>query len=116
MKLPVLVLGCLLAGAVSAQTTKHEMWAWKDANGVTHYSDRPVPGAKRIEVATMTPENSPGFDATPAAANAPSTKPPAAAAYEYQLLEIWSPENGQTYFGADAGKNAAKVEITLSRE
>jgi hypothetical protein len=23
-----------------------EIWRWKDANGVVHYSDNPVPGAK----------------------------------------------------------------------
>jgi hypothetical protein len=99
MKLPVLMLGCLLAGAVAAEATKHEMWAWKDANGVTHYSDRPVPGARRIEIATMEPESVP-TPPRPAAPGAPAAQ--AAPAYEYELLEIWVPENGESFFGADA--------------
>ena len=99
MKFPVLMLGCLLAGSVAAEATKHEMWAWKDANGVTHYSDRPAPGARRIEVATMEPESVP----TPPRPAAPGAAPTQAApAYQYELLEIWVPENGESFFGADA--------------
>ena len=101
MKLPVLMLGCLLAGAVAAQATKHEMWAWKDANGVTHYSDRPVPGAQRIEVATMTPESAPAQrPVTPT--TTPTAGTTAAPAYTYDSLEIWAPDSGESFFGADA--------------
>ena len=48
MNTRVLLLGCLLALAVQAQETKRELWTWKDANGVTQYSDRPVPGACEV--------------------------------------------------------------------
>ena len=53
MKIPVLILCCLVVGVSSAETAKRQMWAWKDANGVTQYSDRPVPGAKLIEIAKI---------------------------------------------------------------
>ena len=52
----LVVLGCLavvLAAQVYAATT--QLWVWKDSNGVTHYSDRPVPGAKPISIATLEP-------------------------------------------------------------
>jgi hypothetical protein len=92
MKTRILLLaGCLLAVAVQAQETRRELWTWKDANGVTQYSDRPVPGAKKVQLTTAAPAIT-----TPAATSA------AAPAVQYQSLEIWQPENGESFFGADA--------------
>jgi hypothetical protein len=102
MKTPVLMFGCLFALAVQAQESKRELWTWKDANGVTQYSDRPVPGAKRVELHTSTPV-APAPAARPATAM-PEAKP-AAASVQYQSLEIWQPESGETFFGADATVN-----------
>ena len=102
MNTRVLLLGCLLALSVQAQESKRELWKWKDANGVTQYSDRPVPGATRVEMNTSAP--------VPAAAPAARPAPPAAqgksaAGVQYQSLEIWQPANGESYFGADATVN-----------
>jgi len=102
MKTPVLLFGCLFALAVQAQESKRELWMWKDANGVTQYSDRPVPGAKKVELHTTAPA-APAPTARPAAAT-PAAKP-AAASVQYQSLEIWQPENGESFFGADATVN-----------
>ena len=35
MKTWLLLLGCLLAFTSSAQSSRREVWQWKDANGVT---------------------------------------------------------------------------------
>lgn len=87
------------AGAFGATTP---MWVWKDSNGVTHYSDRPVPGAKQISVATMEPsENVPSVTPPPVTSRA-TTARPAKSAVEYSLLEIFQPANDETFFGADA--------------
>jgi len=101
MNTRVLLLGCLLALSVQAQETKRELWKWKDANGVTQYSDRPVPGATKVEMYTSTPAQ----PAAPAARPAVPAKPGAAAAVQYQSLEICQPENGESFFGADATVN-----------
>jgi len=85
MKTPVLLFGCLFALAVQAQESKRELWMWKDANGVTQYSDRPVPGAKKVELHTTAPA-APTPTARPAAAT-PAAKP-TAASVQYQSLEI----------------------------
>ena len=98
MNTRMLLLGCLLAVGVQAQESKRELWTWKDANGVTQYSDRPVPGAKRVELTTAAPV----APATPPAAMTTASKPAAAPAVQYQSLEIWQPENGESFFGADA--------------
>ena len=104
MNTRVLLLGCLLALSSQAQETKRELWTWKDANGVTQYSDRPGPGAKRVELAGVTPPppSSPTV-AAPAKPPAGSTVTPGpATTVEYRSLEIWQPENGASFFGADA--------------
>src|SRR5512139_3400485 len=102
MKTRLLLLGCLVALSVQAQETKRELWTWKDANGVTQYSDRPVPGAKRVELATSAP---PPAAAAPAPRAGSPAKPNAVASVRYQSLEIWQPENGESFFGADATVN-----------
>jgi hypothetical protein len=98
MNTRVLLLGCLLALAVQAQESKRELWTWKDANGVTQFSDRPVPGAKKVELTGVTP--------SPSAAPAPAVvAPPARASVksvvQYQSLEIWQPAQDETFYGAD---------------
>jgi hypothetical protein len=96
----LLLLGCLFALSSQAQETKRALWTWTDANGVTHFSDRPVPGARKVEIATITP--APPV-ATPqsddAATSGGGTE---AAAFVYRSLEVWQPENDQSFFGADA--------------
>jgi len=99
MNTRVLLLGCLLALAVQAQETKRELWTWKDANGVTQYSDRPVPGAKRVELTGVT---APATAAAAPAVAAPPVRAPAKAAVQYQSLEIWQPAQDEAFFGADA--------------
>ena len=99
MKAWVLLLGCLLALTSQAQT-RREVWQWRDADGVTHFSDYPQPGARKIVLN--------GAPTTTSAAAATSTTParpaarPAAQEVVYDRLEIWSPENGASFFEADA--------------
>jgi hypothetical protein len=101
MNTRVLLLGCLLALSVQAQESSRELWTWKDANGVVHYSDRPVPGAKKVELAGVTPSPSTSAATVPAPA-APAQRPRAPAAVQYQSLEIWQPAQDETFFGPDA--------------
>jgi len=101
MKTRMLLLGCLFALSSHAQDAKREMWVWKDANGVPHYEDRPVPGAKKVEIAGVAPQSAPP-SAAPAGPAAPAAKTGQATAIEYGSLEIWQPEDGASFFGADA--------------
>ena len=83
-------LGVLLwsvaAGAVASTT----LYKWVDENGVTHYSDRPEPGAQRIKVASAQ-----SYKGTPAPASDSRPQPsrPASTA-SYTHLEITNPEDG----------------------
>lgn len=100
----LLLLGCLLTLPVQGQEIKRELWVWKDANGVTHYSDRPEPGAKKVEISQPPPQPPPARPATPVKSAGPSSSA-ATSPVEYQSLEIWQPENGESFFGADATVN-----------
>jgi hypothetical protein len=106
MKTWVLLLGCLLAAASLAQTTttRREVWEWKDANGVTHYSDAPAPGARKIVIVGSTTTPVPPNVAPRAGqpANTPAAQP---APVNYTRLEIWQPENGASFFGLDSTVN-----------
>jgi len=100
----LLVLGCLLAAlAAPVHGATTQMWVWVDAKGVTHYSDRPVPGAKLMSVATMEPEE-PAQPATPRPPPTSSATPAGApqSTVQYQLLEIFQPAENETFFNADA--------------
>jgi hypothetical protein len=106
--LKLLLLASVFAFAAShAQTAKRELWMWKDANGVTHYSDVPAPGATRVTVASGIPTSA--AESPPPVTSSRSEsegreregpRPPAVV--KYSVLEITSPTEGATYFQADA--------------
>jgi Domain of unknown function (DUF4124) len=101
MKTWLVLLGCLLAFTSSAQSTRREVWQWKDANGVTHFSDNPAPGARKI-VLNGSPASTAATSPSSAAAAARSPARPAATEVVYDRLEIWSPENNAAFFTPDA--------------
>ena len=108
MKTSVLMLGCLLATTSVAQSTSkgREVYEWKDANGVTHYSDAPAPGARKIVIVGSTPTSAAPAPVPPAAApGASAARPGALSETRYASLEIWSPSHGESFFGADAAVN-----------
>lgn len=94
----LLLLGCLCALSSQAQESRRALWTWTDANGVTHFSDRPVPGARKVEISTPIPP--PPQVATPEPTDAAAGRN--AAAFTYRSLEIWQPAQDESFFGADA--------------
>ena len=106
-RLPLLAF-CLLAFASQAQESKVQMWMWKDANGVVHYSDVPGPGAVKVDI--NVPQGQPD-----AASAAPDTGAAAAATEQaatvYNSLTIVQPANETSYFDADA-----VVEVQISSD
>ncbi|HEX7080974.1 MAG TPA: DUF4124 domain-containing protein [Gammaproteobacteria bacterium] len=85
-----LSLIALASGAASAVP----VWRWVDENGVTHYSDLPVPGAERIELTSAQTIRS-------QARAAPSVAPPAAEqpraqAQPYRRFNVITPSQQQT--------------------
>lgn len=102
MKARILLLACcLLAFASEAQQSKVQIWMWKDANGVVHYSDVPGPGAVRVDIAVSQgqPGAAPSSGDTTAGTTGPAA-PPATATYN--SLRIVQPANETSYFEADS--------------
>jgi Domain of unknown function (DUF4124) len=82
-------------GATAANSTP--AWTWVDANGQTHFSDRPVPGARQVELSGAQGFGTQGAvtrtaasAATPAPAAAPGSGSP------YATLEVVSPGDQET--------------------
>ena len=108
----VLLLGCLIAATTVAQTQR-EIWMWTDSNGVTHYTDRPVPGAKKLSFSVSEPEAPP--PPAPGTTSEVPAEPAAPEAVKYRSLEIWQPENGESFFEADTVVNVRiRVEPDLA--
>lgn len=97
----IAILALVAASAVYAQA-----YRWVDSNGVTHYSDRPQPGAERIELPK-------GPARRPTVARAAPTQPAAPIAEEpdvgYESLSIVSPAAEETLWNI-----AGTLSVTLS--
>jgi hypothetical protein len=101
-----ILLLVLLAKGVAA----NEIWRWVDENGVVQYSDRPRPGAERVDLRPVQSYQAP---ATPAPAN-----PQASAGRDqdekldnpYRRLSVLSPAAGETIWNIGGQLN---VELAV---
>jgi hypothetical protein len=99
----------LVFGAVEASATP--LYRWVDANGVVHYSDTPVQGAERIEIATTRP--SANTKPLPDYAPSSTTGRPSPGVV-YTRLEITSPPDGSTFSNIHTLGLHADLEPALS--
>jgi hypothetical protein len=84
----LILLSALSGTAASAAPA----WTWVDAEGTVHYSDRPVPGARQVELSAAQ-----GFGTQRAAApRVAGQAGSSAAAGPYQRLEVVSPAEQET--------------------
>jgi hypothetical protein len=91
MRTALMLLALIAAPALAGQT----VWKWVDEKGVTHYSDQPVPGAERVEIAVSRT----GTVATPRASTPSSSSganAPQGAVANYRNFEILKPGNQDT--------------------
>jgi Domain of unknown function (DUF4124) len=83
----LILLSALSGTAASAAPA----WTWVDANGTVHFSDRPVPGARQVELTGAQGFGSQGAVRAPRPADRPAT-----AVTQYQAIEIVSPADQET--------------------
>jgi hypothetical protein len=74
----------------SAVATASDLWRWVDERGIVHYSDRPHPGAERVEVAPAQTYTAPELPPRPE-----ERDPPREPAAVYSRVSIVSPEEGE---------------------
>jgi hypothetical protein len=99
------VVAATLAVNVVVATT---FYRWVDADGVVHYSDRPAPGSKKIEVEDARPSGTAGN-----ASSRPRAAPATAASSNnepYSACEVLRPAAEQTLV------NVQSVTVELSLE
>lgn len=97
----ILVSVLILASARSAP-----IWTWTDENGLVHYSDRPVPGARQIELAA--PQTIPSTTVPrprPAARSTATTR-----TVRYESVAITSPVSGETLWNI-GGRLAVTIAV-----
>lgn len=105
MRWTMALLSIVLTTAVSAAT----LYRWVDRNGVVHYSDRPEPGATRVEL-----QNAQTFSAARPQAQADRTAAAGAQAPVPQYeLDLWKPEDGETFTNTG---NRIDVRLRLEPE
>jgi hypothetical protein len=76
LRRPAQLLACVtLLAALTSQPSWAEIYKWVDKNGVTHYSDRPAPGATEITIPPAQTYQAPAPQALPAPAAAPAAAP-----------------------------------------
>ena len=96
--MPVLIL--LIAMPVLAAT----VWKWRDANGVVHYSDQPVPGAEQISGLSS------NSYAPTSIGNTSNSSTSSVAAVNYTNVEIWKPSKEMTIANT-AGQVSVGVRV-----
>ncbi|MEJ2274055.1 MAG: DUF4124 domain-containing protein [Woeseiaceae bacterium] len=107
---PILALLVLL---VTPLALAEEAYVWTDENGVIHYSDRPMPGAKRIELAEPNSSRSPapnrdtGDAATGDEADDAGASGDPAAPFQYESLEVASPGAEETLWNIEGVLNVS---------
>jgi hypothetical protein len=105
----ILVLLALLAAPFAIAA---EAYVWTDEDGVVHYSDRPMPGARRIELAEPNLGRSPA-PRRPGAAAADATDEAAGdtGPFRYESLEVATPGAEETLWNIEGVLN---VSLALS--
>lgn len=104
------VASFLLLG-VALVASADDIWRWKDANGVVHYSDSPVPGAERVIVGGSTT-----LQQAPAPAPAPESPAPQPAApppIRYTRCAIAQPPNDEVFFAVNTVDASLAIEPYL---
>ena len=97
---PIFVaLGVLIAGAALA-----DAYTWTDENGVVHYSDRPQPGAKQIDLPEQDARRPSPTTRRPVAGE-DEGEPEPAGPFQYQSLDISAPGPEETLWNIEGVLN-----------
>ena len=99
----VVLLGLFLAPLAAAD----EAYVWTDEDGVVHYSDRPVPGAQRIELSEPNTSQSPAPDRGDADAPDGEEDEADTGPFRYESLEIASPAAEETLWNIEGVLNVS---------
>jgi len=103
----IVLLGLLVLPYAAA----NEAYVWTDEDGVVHYSDRPVPGARRIELAEPNASQSPAPRRRATDQSGEDQQAEPNAPFRYESFEIVSPGAEDTLWNIEGVLN---VSMALS--
>ena len=103
----LLLLGLLAASSATAG----EAYVWTDESGVVHYSDRPMPGARRIQLADPNTSLSPAPRRDAASGDTVDEPPEDSGPVRYESLEVASPGAEETLWNIEG---VLSVSLALS--
>jgi hypothetical protein len=92
MRTTLLLLAIVATPALAAGQT---VWKWVDERGVTHYSDRPMPGATQVDL--QVPGRSSDTPPEYVDYSSSSSQKPTSAGPRYRSFEISKPANDETF-------------------
>lgn len=98
----VLAALCAAIAFASQAPAATVLYRWVDSDGITHYSDRPVPGAQKVQVASAQT-----YKSTPISGGTTRRATTQAAAPQYRSLAITSPTEGQAFTNTGGKVDAA---------
>ena len=98
------VLLAALGGFGVAAHGSATLYRWVDAQGITHYSDRPAPGAEKVQIAAAQT-----YKSTPTPASQPRQRGTAPAAPKYSRLEVTRPSEEEAFVNNGGSVAAAAV-------
>jgi hypothetical protein len=108
------LVASFLLCAVALSAGSAEIWRWKDANGVVHYSDQPRPGAERISVSAPAPSSvatpAPSGDVQDERAGERSRPQPAET---YTSCIVTAPAHDETFQGVQSVGVSLSVQPAL---
>lgn len=100
----------MLMVLLAANSAFADAYKWTDKDGVIHYSDRPHPGAERVDLGKAQPR-SPVAASRRSASAATTTDAPAAAPFQYESLEVAVPSAEDTLWNIEG---VLDVSLALS--
>ena len=92
----------LLSALLATTANSAPAWTWTDPDGTVHFSDRPVPGARQVELS-----GAQNFGTAPARAGATATPTTSGsnAAAPYRAVDIVSPAEQETLWNIETSLN-----------
>ncbi len=94
----------LLGLLVMPHALADQAYVWTDEDGVVHYSDRPHPGAKRVELQAPNTSRSPSRSSAEQSAEGDDAAEPAAP-FRYESLEVANPGPEETLWNIEGSLN-----------
>ena len=103
--MPMRLIACI-ALLLTVPALAATVWKWRDADGVIHYSDQPVPGAEQVNVQAASTFSAPQINGDGTKSTAASSQ----ASIGYSNIEIWKPSNDET-IASTAGQVGVAVRV-----